>query len=278
MSTNNPSPIQAANQVQAELNAHTEQALIELVYVRTANDMIGSAMSNLDQALEQSERIKYPPGDSKSTQPDQCAEQERLPLSLSYRRGPPTPGAGSGEIFRGTPGLGSGSADPSNYQKLYNKAASSYFGKSIDPSFAFIPNTSQFTNFAQSLSTLKAKLNTEIQALTNLTPQNARNDPLSLLGTVKKVYAELPSDFSFNSVEKWAVDNYNQHGSTGASLAGTLQTDLTTAITAAENLNDTQKEKVRRFLFIFQEYYQSASAVITGINQVVNMMAQKISQ
>ena len=79
-------------------------------------------------------------------------------------------------------------------------------------------------------------------------------------------------------MEKWVVDNYNVHGSGAAGSAGSLQNNLTFAITAAQSLNDTQKEKVRRFLFIFQEYYQSASAILSKLSQIISQIAQKISQ
>jgi hypothetical protein len=40
---------------------------------------------------------------------------------------------------------------------------------------------------------------------------------------------------------------------------------------------DALKEDVRRQLFIFQEYYQSASAILSQITQIIYVEAQRIS-
>jgi hypothetical protein len=287
-STNNPTPIASASQV--ELDAHTEQALVELIYVRTANDMIGSAMASLDQALNTTQSVlnilqalqnlhNQISVKSKSAFPfnfqfgtnDLTSELVTDFTAAGHHPGPFTVHSVKVDASGNTMGI-------DTYQKLYQKAASAYFGQAIDPFFVFTnANSSGFTDFVKTLTALKSSLLAEINLLTKLTPVDARDDPGSLLVTIKKVYDELPTNFSFASVEKWALDNYNMHGSTLAALGGGLQNSLTFAITAAENLNDTQKERVRRFLFIFQEYYQSASAVISAINQVATRMAQKIS-
>ncbi|MCE5319038.1 MAG: hypothetical protein LLG04_16960 [Parachlamydia sp.] len=279
-----------------ELNAHTEQALLQLVYVRTSNDMIGDAMTNLDLALQTTQSVlnilqalqnlhNNISVQSKSAFPfifstGQLLLPSGTPLVsgvLQVR----SSAAGTIHIISTViPNLfDGGSRDASNYQAAYNKAASAYFGKAIDPFFIFTSPTSPgFTQFVATLQTLKDKLRLEISALTKQTPSAQLNDPTTLLANIRKVYNELPTNFGFSAVEKWALDNYNLHGSTATGLGGNLQNDLTFAITAAETLNDTQKEKVRRFLFIFQQYYQSAAAVLSAIHQIVNQMAQKISQ
>lgn len=270
----------AANQT--ELNAHTEQALIELIYVRTGNDLIGSAMANLDQALQTTQSVlnilqalqdlhNQIDVRSKSAFPFLFSTGGATPIT-----GNPTQGTFS---LIGPSGVASDSYDASNYQKLYESAASAYFGQAIEPFFAFTsPNSPGFNQFVQTLTALKTKLRLEISALSKITPSSAQSDPTSLLSKIRNVYNELPADMSFNSVETWAIDNYRSNASTGSNLAGALQNDLTFAITAAEALNDTQKERVRRFLFIFQQYYQSAAAIISKINQITEQMAQKISQ
>lgn len=58
--------------------------------------------------------------------------------------------------------------------------------------------------------------------------------------------------------------------------AGTFQQNITFAITAGQSFNDTQKEKVRRYMFVFEEYYKSASSMLQKISQLIEKMAQGI--
>jgi hypothetical protein len=48
------------------------------------------------------------------------------------------------------------------------------------------------------------------------------------------------------------------------------------AITSAQGLNDTQTEQVRQYMFIFEEYYKSASALLNAITQIIQKFAQGI--
>ena len=77
------------------------------------------------------------------------------------------------------------------------------------------------------------------------------------------------------------LDNYNQKFATSdgnAALAGRMDKDLTFAITAAQSLNDTQKQKVQNFLFIFQEYYNSASSILQALNNLAQKIADAIGR
>jgi len=313
MANNNVNQVTGATQ--AELNAHSEQALIELVYVRAANDLLGQAMGNLDDALATTQStINILTG--LQNLKNQINVQSKSAFGFDYATGTvhrQVAGNNQEIIFVDSnnvihvthmpmnttttdPTTGSTrltmafySADAAGritqYEPTYQIAASEYFGKPIDPFFAFSSSTAPgyatplngAASFLSSLKAYKSSLRLEISALTAQTPSASRDDPNGLLATLKKVYGELPSNFNFSTVENWVMDNYNTHGSTAAGSAGALENDLTTALTAAQSLNDTQKEKVRQFLFIFQEYYQSASAVLTSMTQIVEHMAQKIS-
>ena len=306
MATNN---VNGVNRVtQAELDAHTEQALLELVYVRTANELLGEAMGKLDSALGTTQNIIDILTGLQNLK-NQIQVKSKSAFGFDYK---------TGTIHRQVIGndqeiitIGSGltlhvTRLPANrltvlpngstrqtliyysataagrvtqYQPTYQAAASEYFGKPIDPFFVFSSETAAgYAQFLSSLKSYKSSLRLQISSLFIQTPVASRNDPNSLLAQLRKVYDGLPSSFGFSTVEKWVLDNYNIHDSALAASAGSLQNDLTFAITGAQSLNDAQKEKVRRFLFIFQEYYQSASAVLTAISQIITKMAQKISQ
>ena len=47
---------------------------------------------------------------------------------------------------------------------------------------------------------------------------------------------------------------------------------------AASNLNDEQKEDLRRLLFLFEEFYKSASALLAKITQLIEKIGQNIAR
>lgn len=77
--------------------------------------------------------------------------------------------------------------------------------------------------------------------------------------------------------QNWVLDGYSTMSDANGTTAGAIQTNITSAITASENLNDTQKEDVNNYLFIFQEYYKSASDILTAITQIIEQMAKNMT-
>jgi len=84
-----------------------------------------------------------------------------------------------------------------------------------------------------------------------------------------------PNEFAVSMLQMmaWIEDNYPNQDVTDAGL---FQKTLTEAITAAQNLNDTQKEDLRRFMYLFEQFYKSASAMLQAIDRMINKMAQNI--
>lgn len=77
---------------------------------------------------------------------------------------------------------------------------------------------------------------------------------------------------------EWLIDNLDEHDGSKATLSGKEQRALTGAINAGTNLNDEQKEELRRVLFIFEEYMKSASAVMQRVHDVIMKMAANIAR
>jgi hypothetical protein len=78
-------------------------------------------------------------------------------------------------------------------------------------------------------------------------------------------------------LEPGSVNNfYNSNYLRDASKAGSIQDNITFAITAAQSLNDSQKEQVRRYMYVFEEYYKSASSLLAAISQLIQKIAQGI--
>ncbi len=152
-------------------------------------------------------------------------------------------------------------------------------------------NVSAFFNAKNNLVRLRSAVISEISALGPITPLlNGATDPNSLLAKLQQVLSDIKSVFvtpggadvtsatgylsSISGLTKWLLDNYQ---SVGSLSAGQFQTNITFAITAAQSLNDSQNESVRRFLFIFEEYYKSASAILQQITQILERVAQNIA-
>jgi hypothetical protein len=230
------------------------QALVELVYCQTANDILTSAMAGLEQALATTQNSLQ------TLTTLQNLKNSLKPIAKSS--------------FSTNFDYGSGTDD---YEKDYSSAASAFFGTPIDPAF-YIGNTEitsagspGYSGFISSLSQAKSALLTQLTFLSGITDTN---DPNTLYAKLKVVYNDLPNLNSFNSVSKWVMDNYDAHGSEAATTAGVFQQHLTDAITAGQSLNSSQQQKVQNYLFVFQQYYQSAAAILNALEQIISRMAQ----
>lgn len=185
-----------------------------------------------------------------------------------------------------------------SYISGYNLIASSYYGNPIDPYWAVtVPGATTataitvdksslmspemitaFNYFAQRLAASKATISGLIDKLTPLTPALAdgSEDPTTLLYKLKKVYNSMPNG-SFASTRAWVLDGYTTHGASGIVKAGLLQQDITNAITAGESLNSSQNASVRNYMFVFEQYYQSAASIMSALNQAIMGMSRKIA-
>lgn len=81
---------------------------------------------------------------------------------------------------------------------------------------------------------------------------------------------------------KWLIDGYNTQPSTGGAgagvaSAGSINQNITSAITAAESLNTTQSTQVSSYLQTYQSYFQAAASMLTQMNQIIMQMAQNMT-
>ena len=73
-----------------------------------------------------------------------------------------------------------------------------------------------------------------------------------------------------NPISYWVQNFVNQN-------EGTNQAHLNNAITASQALNDTEREKLQQVMFIYQEFYQSASSMLSALNTLFQTIASNIS-
>lgn len=147
------------------------------------------------------------------------------------------------------------------------------------------------------LITLRTMLSNQIvPALSAITPTlpGGLPDPTSLLAQIKQVLSDIKTSFvtdignpistntsifsAGSGFTRWMLDRYNQSNTSSANLAGQYQQNITSAVTAAQSLNSTQSENVRNFLYVFEEYYKSADAILQKISQIIEQAAQNISK
>lgn len=244
---------------QADYDEHNLQGLIELSYVRTANEVLVSNMASLESALQTTKNVM-----------DTLTGLQTLHNRIQV--------SGKGSFSAGF-----------NYStgtvQGYKDAAKAFFGASVNPSFAIAQNTPEANQFTNDLVALKAKLSAQIPLLSAITPklpldQGGGEDPNSLLAKLRAVLNDLNTNniTTYAGQKAWVEDNYSALTGSASTSAGQIQQRLTFAITAGQSLNDTQKETVRRYLFLFEEYYKSASAVLQKISQIIEKMAQNTAR
>lgn len=259
------------------------QAMIELQYVSAGNDMIADQFSSLQEALTLTNNILVSLTNLQSIRNLQVVRQ---PSEFE---------------------MPSSSAD--DFEEDYRSAADAHFDNEILPRLssslftlvgvsAFI--TERGISVFLQLAAIRRSLMAFVSELSATSTSAALQDPNSLYNRVKQVVSDF--DVTFNAVDPSYLDEFvnspadvpdseklsflqhllrDNNGpffNVEGRSAGDGQQNLTFAITSAQNLNDTQKEKVRQFLFVFEEYYKSASAILQRISQIVEKMAQNISR
>lgn len=271
--SNNSSPIYSPDFTQDqidELNAHNLTSFFQIVYIREANLLISYNLENLSEALNVSTKALNTLNTIQDLH-NNVTVVSKPAFDFNYEDG------SSDEYDL------EATNDPEKYMKNYSKAASAYFGTPIDPIFAFSSESADgFEDFRKKLENVRDMIkDTLIPALEETTPTlpDGSEDPTTLLANLRVVLKDIPDgDLSYNDCKKWALDKYDVHSDDKASEAGTIQNHITAAITSAESLNNTQSEKVRSYLFIFEEYYKSAGSGLQAINQILTKIADNISR
>lgn len=234
------------------------QSMIELEYVKQGNDIIFDKLGGLEQALRSTQDILESLAVIQG-----ISNQIKAPAPLEFFLPP-----------------GDQSSDLDTYTARYKEAASAYFKQ-----LPSLPNPSDTA--AYDLLKAKAELSSKLTKLEEETG-HLRTSANTLAFFVSKVIKDISTAFENvpfndlslkNAVSKWILDG-NEHklGVAGSSQAGNIQDNIAQSIKAAQSLNDTQKENVRRYMFIFEEFYKSSSIVLQKINQIIEKLAQGINR
>jgi hypothetical protein len=77
-----------------------------------------------------------------------------------------------------------------------------------------------------------------------------------------------------SALKQWILDGQTISGDTVFGPSGSIQTKINNAMTAGQNLNTQQTQTTRQYLFLFEQFYQSASSVLATITQLITSMAK----
>lgn len=172
--------------------------------------------------------------------------------------------------------------DQAKYQAIYKAIASSFFTQR----YAYLGGPDAIGVVMGRVDALMPQLNDMANALGDRGTKDTLANKLSLLWSnwyaIRNDYSNSLGygNYDVDRTYSWLLDGQNLSVSNSAYNArfGKVQDQLTNAIRAGESLNDTQKEGVRRYMLLFEEFYKSASAILTKVSQIIEKMAQGISR
>lgn len=73
------------------------------------------------------------------------------------------------------------------------------------------------------------------------------------------------------AIKRWIQD-------TQSADAGGFQRNLSNAIVASQSFNDTERENLREVMFVFEEFYKSATGLLSRLTQLLEKMADGIAR
>lgn len=263
---------------QAGQTGRSIQAMIELEYIKAGNDLITRKLGGLESALSLTQSAV------------------NLLTTIQNLHNKVAPNNAPSPDFNSNPNAGnSGDQYVANFQNygtsVYNNpiGVNSTASPTDEANFQFLisgspgtvpPKASPLLSLISSLLAVTFP-NAGGVALAFNSSTGLPNDPTldgSLPASLYQVYHDMQSHGGTNPtthsrMTNWIVDNMGN-----PQLQGNYATNLTTAETSAQSLNDQQKQSVQQTLFLFQEFYQSGSGMLTQINQIIQAMAQGCGQ
>lgn len=261
------------------------QSIIELEYVKTGSDLIGDKLSELNDALTITNNVLNSLANLQDLRNRMVVTTPTgYTLPLSAMIDPDSDG--------------NGGIHAADIMSAYRGAASLYFNQNIVPRIepSLISGgalTSAGQTVFSSLIAIQRSLLSFIPLLSAVIGSAGLADSNSLYNRIKKITQDFSALFQnggvaaadltaaadiANALQRFLLDNNVSAFAVSGRSPGDAQSNLNFGITSGQSLNDTQKEDVRRFLNIFEEYYKSAASILQRISQIIEKMAQNISR
>jgi hypothetical protein len=245
---------------------NTLQALVELEYVRTANELLAQKMSDLEEALQVAQ-------DSLTTLKDVQDIHNQVKLVVPTEFVPPTAGDVGGDT---------GKSGRDAWTKIYTERADEALApigleidEQKDPTLPPRDLTAELIAASEALAS-------QLIILSQVAPSS------DIYNKVKVVHDEIVTALNGDpkNLANWFADGYSTINSSGQVTGGSgaqegsgeIQANINAAISSTEAFNNSQTQEVSQFMFVFEEYYKSASAILTKISQLIEKMAQSIAR
>ncbi len=165
------------------------------------------------------------------------------------------------------------SETPAGYQAYFNNLATG----------AAIPDNAQLaaSSFddlstagksiaAYSASTITANLTYLVQQISAMGGSPA-NGLVLALNKINSDFQGLVTQDPANALKNWIQD-------TQTADPGGFQRNLSNAIVSSQSFNDTERENLREVMFVFEEFYKSATGLLSRLTQLIEKMADGIAR
>ncbi len=127
-----------------------------------------------------------------------------------------------------------------------------------------------FNSQNNGINTIISNLDFLVNQLTNVSGGSA-NSIVQALQTIRSDFKTLSDQGVATAVISWVQD-------IGSNREGDYQRHLNDAIVASQSLNDSKREELRRVMFVFEEFYKSATNMLSRITQLIERMASSINK
>jgi hypothetical protein len=114
----------------------------------------------------------------------------------------------------------------------------------------------------------KAQIVTNLNYLINQITALSGGSSSQLISSLQQVQTDLNN---VDNLTDWIQDTQTNN-------VGQFQNDLSNAVVASQSFNDTQRENLRNVMFIFQEFYQSSSGLLSDLDQLIKKMADALAR
>ncbi len=117
----------------------------------------------------------------------------------------------------------------------------------------------------------KTRIIDNLDYLINTLGANTGGDSTGLTIALTRIKNDFSNIAATDAIKTWVQDT--QQGS-----EGDYQRHLSDAITASQSFNDTQREQLRSVMFTFEEFYKSATGLLSRMTQIIEKMAGAIAR
>jgi hypothetical protein len=94
---------------------------------------------------------------------------------------------------------------------------------------------------------------------------------IQALRQVKSDFSGLMGANSTTAIQTWIQDTQPQD-------PGGFQQNLSNAVTSSQSFNDTERENLREVMFVYEEFYKSATGMLSSLDTLLKKMADAIAR